>query len=161
VPVEDVCWLDGSEMAALMVDGKCLGVLGRFHPEVEEDLKLKQKVYAAEIDFQSLLPYLFMPVKFEPLIRFPSMERDISIVVPLDVGYGAIQEGILGLGIQELAALDLVDVYEGNPIAEGKVSLTVRLVFLDREGTLTVDRVQGFSDNIRSFLRDRFGAENR
>ena len=63
---------------------------------------------------------------------------------------------ILGLGIGELAALELMDVYEGDQIPAGKVSMTLRLTFLDREGTLIVDRVQSFSDNIVHLLQDQF-----
>ena len=54
-----------------------------------------------------------------------------------------------------------LDVYEGENIPVGCVSLTLRCVFLDREKTLTVDRVQGFSDNVVAFLSNRYAAELR
>lgn len=161
VPTSQLVWLADAGAAALMVDGRRFGVMGALHPDLEEEFKLKQPVFLAEIDFQGLYPYLFSPVRFEPLPRFPAVERDISIVVPQDTSYGELRHGILGLGIPELATLDLVDVYEGGQIPSGRVSMTLRFTFLDREATLTIDRVQGFSDNIRSFLRDHFGAENR
>ena len=56
------------------------------------------------------------------------------------------------MGIPELTGLDLIDVYEGEKIPAGKVSLTLRLTFQDREKTLTVDRVQDFIDTVLSFL---------
>jgi phenylalanyl-tRNA synthetase beta chain len=161
VPAFDVPWLDPETTAALLVAGKRYGVLGALHPELEERLKLKQTVYVAEINFQELYAHLFTPVRFEPLARFPSVERDLSFMISRDVSYAALREGILGLGIAELAELELTDVYEGNQIPADKVSMTLRIVFRDREGTLTIDRVQGFSDNIRTFLRDHFSAENR
>jgi phenylalanyl-tRNA synthetase beta chain len=161
VPAGDVPWLDEAESASVVVEERRLGVLGRLHPGLEGELKLKQPVYLAEIDFQPLMPYLFAPVSFQSLARFPAVDRDISIVVPKEVSYSEIRKGILGLGVETLASVDLVDVYEGDPIPPGKMSLTLRLVFLDRESTLTVDRVQGFSDNMRNFLREHFGAEGR
>ncbi len=160
-PVAQISWLDDAASAALVVDGRRLGVMGRVHPDLEEEFKLKQPVFLAEIDFQGLYPYLFSPVSFEPLPRFPSAERDISFVVSRDVAYRSLRQGILGLKIPELVDMNLIDVYEGDQIPAGRVSMTLRLTFLDREGTLTVDRVQCFSDNIRSFLRDYFGADNR
>jgi phenylalanyl-tRNA synthetase beta chain len=161
VPASGIRWLDPASAAAVMIGGKCLGVMGALHRDLEEELKLKQRVYLAEIKFQELYPYLFSPVRFEPLARFPAVERDVSIVVSQDVSYGALRQGILDLGIAELAAVELVDIYEGTQIPAGKVSMTFRFTFLDREGTLTVDRVQTFSDNIRTFLGEHYGAENR
>ncbi len=161
VPAQHVNWLNQSTASAIMIDGKCLGVMGSLHQDLEEEFKLKQPVYLAEIDFQELIPYLFAPVRFEPLARFPEVERDLSFIVSQDVSYASVRAGILGLAIGELAAIDLIDVYEGGQIPAGKVSMTLRLGFVDRETTLTVDRVQGFSDNIRAFLRNRYGAENR
>ncbi len=111
--------------------------------------------------FRGSIRYLFSPVRFEPLPRFPSAERDISFVVSKDVAYRALRQGILGLKIPELVDMNLIDIYEGDQIPAGRVSMTLRLTFLDREGTLTVDRVQCFSDNIRTLLRDHFGADNR
>jgi len=161
VPAPAPSWLNAASSAALMVDGKCLGVLGAMHPSLEEDFKLKQTVYIAEIDFQGLCPYLFSPIQFKPLPRFPSVERDLSIVVSREVSYGALRLAILGLGIGELAALELMDVYEGDQIPAGKVGITLRMTFLDREGTLVVDRVQSFSDTIIGLLQNSFGAELR
>jgi len=161
VQVLDVPWLNPDAAAALLVAGKRYGVMGALHPELEERFKLKQAVYLAEIDFEELFTHLFAPTRFEPLARFPGVERDISFMISRDVSYGALRQGILGLGIAELADLQLTDVYEGNQIPADKVSMTVRVVFRDREGTLTVDRVHGFSDNIRTFLRDHYGAESR
>jgi phenylalanyl-tRNA synthetase beta chain len=160
-PAPQVPWLNETNAAALMIDGKCFGVLGGLHPALEEEFKLKQRVYVAEIHFQELYPKLFTPVKFEALPRFPAVERDVSIVVAREIKYGDLRKGIAGLGIAECASLDLIDIYEGEQIPPGQVSMTLRFTFRDREGTLTVDRVQSFSDNILTFLRNNYGAELR
>jgi phenylalanyl-tRNA synthetase beta chain len=161
VPAPGIRWLDPIVTAALMIGGKCLGVMGALHQDLQEEFKLKQPLYLAEIEFQELYSYLFSPVRFEPLARYPAVERDVSIVVSQDVSYGALRKGILGLGLAELATVELVDIYAGEQIPAGKVGMTFRFTFLDREGTLTIDRVQSFSDNIRTFLREHYGAENR
>ena len=161
VPAPPPAWLNEASSAALMIDGKCLGVLGALHPALAEEYKLKQTVHIAEIDFQGLCPYLFSPIRFQPLARFPSVERDLSITVSREVSYGALRRAILDLGIGELAALELTDVYEGDQIPAGRVGMTLRFTFLDREGTLVIDRVQRFSDNVVRLLRESFGAELR
>ena len=161
VAASQVPWLNDSSTSALLVAGRCLGVLGALHPSLEEELKLKQPVFLAEIDLQSLHGCLFAPAQYRPLARFPAVERDLSILVPLEISYKTLSEGILACGISELASIDLMDVYEGEQIPAGKAGMTVRLTFLDREGTLTVDRVQSFSDNIRAFLQEEYGAAFR
>jgi phenylalanyl-tRNA synthetase beta chain len=161
VPARAPGWLNDASSAALMVDGKCLGVLGSLHTALEEEFKLKQTVFIAEIDLQGLYPYLFSPTQFKPLARFPTVERDLSIVISREVSYGALRLAILSLGMGELAALELMDVYEGDQIPAGKVGMTLRMIFLDRGGTLVVDRVQSFSDNIVNLLQSSFGAELR
>jgi phenylalanyl-tRNA synthetase beta chain len=81
----------------------------------------------------------------------------MSIVADRSIAYGAICRGITGLNITELTDINLIDVYEGEKIPTGKVSLTLRLTFQDREKTLTVDRVQYFIDTILSFLSKTYG----
>jgi phenylalanyl-tRNA synthetase beta chain len=144
-----------------MIGGKCVGYVGSLHPSLEENYKLKQSVYLAEINLEQLSQYLFRPIHFETPAKYPQVERDLSIIIRREIPYAAIQYGIQGLGIAELSSIDLIDVYEGDKIPPGKVSITLRFTFQDREKTLTVERVQGFSDNIITYLRDTHGAERR
>jgi len=86
------------------------------------------------------------------------VERDLSIVVGKGLAYQTIYRGVLGLRIPELTGLELIDVYEGEKIPSGKISLTLRLTFQDREKTLTIDRVQGFIDTVLSHIITTYGA---
>ena len=161
LPAPEVPWLNPADAAGLIVDGVRLGVLGSLHPVIEERYKLRPAVYVAEIDFAELSRHVFLPVHYEPLPKYPPAERDLSVVVSRDIAYGDVRAGILKLGIAELEGIDLIDVYEGQGIPPGKLSMTLHLTFLDRQKTLTVDRVQGFSDNVLAFLQKTFGAELR
>ncbi len=160
-PAQDVGWLNPANATAILIDGKRVGVIGGLHPELGDLHKFRQNVFLAEIDCVELAGRAFKPIQYEPLPKYPSVERDLSVVVPRDVTYGSVRNGILGLGIPELVSLDLVDVYEGDKIPEGKLSITLRFTYQDRERTLTVDRVQGFSDNVLTYLRNTYGAELR
>jgi phenylalanyl-tRNA synthetase beta chain len=155
---DKVEWLNPAEAAVLKIGGEVAGVLGSLAPALEEKYKLKQPVYLAEIDFERLARYAFSPIQYEPLPKYPSVERDMSIVASRDVAYQSISAGIAGLGIAELKGIDLIDVYEGEKIPSGKVSLTLRVTFQDRERTLTVDRVQGFIDTVLAYLKNTYGA---
>ena len=157
-PATAVSWLNASDAAVLNIAGKTAGLLGSLAPAIEDKYKLKQPVYLAEIDFEQLAQHAFAPLSYESLPRFPLVERDMSIVVSRSVAYQAIRGGITGLGIPELTRIDLIDVYEGEKIPSGSVSLTLRLAFQDREKTLTVDRVQDFVDTVLAFLNKSYGA---
>jgi phenylalanyl-tRNA synthetase beta chain len=157
-PAKEVGWLNPAEAAALKLNGETLGVLGALSAALDEKYKLRQPVYLAEIDFDRLMPRAFSPITFAPLAKYPSVERDISVVVDRDLAYQTISGGILELRIPELTDLDLIDVYEGERIPTGKVSLTLRLIFQDREKTLTIDRVQGFVDTVLTYLAKTYGA---
>ena len=157
-PATGVDWLNPRDAAILEVGGECIGLLGSLAPELEDKYKLRQTLCLAEIDFERLAKHAFPQVTYAALPRYPSVERDMSIVVSRDTAYRSIHEGIAGLNISELTGLDLIDVYEGEKIPKGSVSLTLRLAFQDREKTLTVDRVQDFVDTILSFLTKSYGA---
>jgi len=154
-------WLNPADAAALSMGGGQIGRMGSVHPEMAERMRFKQPVYVCEIDFEELTRRVFTPVRFEPLPRYPSIERDISIIVSKDTDYARIRGGILGLGIPELVRMELMDVYEGRQIAPGKVGMLLRFTFRDPEATLTVDRIQAFSDNIRNYLSMEREAEFR
>ncbi len=151
-------WLNPDDAAILKIAGETIGVLGSLSPALAEKYKMKRPVYLAEVNFERLARHAFAPIQYESLPRYPLVERDLSIVVNRDLAYRTIQKGIDGLGIGELTGVDLIDVYEGEKIPAGKLSLTLRLTFQDRERTLTVDRVQGFIDTVFSFLMNTYKA---
>jgi phenylalanyl-tRNA synthetase beta chain len=155
---DKIGWLNPADAAVLNVEGETVGVLGSLAPALEEKYKIKQPLHLAEIDFDRLARYAFSPIQYKPLPKYPSVERDMSIVVGCDVTYQSIARGIRDLGIIELAGIDLIDVYEGEKIPRGKVSLTLRCTFQDLERTLTVDRVQGFIDTVLIYLKNTYGA---
>jgi len=157
-PTTAVSWLNPRDAATLEIGDDCIGLLGSLSPALEDKYKLKQPVCLAEINFERLAKYAFSPVTYESLPKYPSVERDMSIVVSRDTVYHAIHDGIAGLKIPELTGIELIDVYEGEKIPSGNVSLTLRLTFQDREKTLTVDRVQDFVDTVLAFLNKSYGA---
>jgi phenylalanyl-tRNA synthetase beta chain len=157
-PTMAVSWLNPRDAATLEIGDECIGLLGSLSPVLEDKYKLRQPVCLADLDLDRLAKYSFLPVAYASLPKYPSVERDMSIVVGRDAAYQSIQEGIMGLGISELTEVDLVDVYEGEKIPKDSVSLTLRLKFQDLEKTLTVDRVQDFVDTVLSFLTKSHGA---
>jgi phenylalanyl-tRNA synthetase beta chain len=155
---DEISWLNSTDAATLRIGEETAGVLGSLSASLEEQYKLRQPVYLAEIEFECLARQAFSHPSCQTLPKYPSSERDISIVVGRDLAYRTIYRDITELGIAELVTISLIDVYEGEKIPAGKVSLTLRLTFQDREKTLTVDRVQTFIDTILLYLSKNYGA---
>jgi phenylalanyl-tRNA synthetase beta chain len=160
-PLSKVLWLNPADSSSINVGGINIGSMGSLHPDLEQQFKFKQQIFVVEIDFAELCGLVSLPVKFQPLSRYPGVERDLSILVSKDLSYGEIRKGILSMGIRELASLELADIYSGEKIPRDRVSMMIRFFFQDPEKTLTVDQVQEHSDNIRSYLRTKYGAELR
>ena len=160
-PLAGIEWLAPDDAACIRVGEEIVGVLGTLSPALEEKYKMRQPVLLAEIDLEKIAPMAFAPITYEPLPKLPSAERDLSVIVSKDIAFQAIRAGIEGIGIAELTDIRLIDVYEGEKIPEEKVSLTLRLTFLDREKTLTIERIQEFMNNVLAFLNTSYGAELR
>jgi len=160
-PIRGIAWLAPEDAARIRIGDETIGVFGTLSPELEEKLKLRYPVLLAEIDIEKIAPFAFAPVRYKPLQKLPSAERDLSVLLDRDISFKAIHAGIEGLGITALADIRLIDVYEGEKIPKGKVSLTLKFVFLDREKTLTMEQIQEFMNTILTFLTGNFAAELR
>ncbi|WP_457638397.1 phenylalanine--tRNA ligase subunit beta [Oceanithermus sp.] len=108
------------------------GFIGRLHPEVEAALELGP-VYL----FELVLPLPEAERTFRDLPKFPPARRDLAVVVPEDVPHVEILDLIRQFGGPYLEAVELFDVYRGEPLAEGQKSLAYHLTFRHPERTLT------------------------
>ena len=93
--------------------------------------------------------------------RFPSVDRDISILVDDTAAAQSVRDTVRSLGIANLADLREFDRYAGKGIPEGKVSLSLRLTFRSPDRTLTDAEVQSAMDDVLIALNDKHGAVQR
>jgi phenylalanyl-tRNA synthetase beta chain len=154
-------YLHSGQAAAVVADGQVLGVFGRLSPELAARRKFKQPVFVAEIALDRLLELEPAPVSYRRLPRFPSVVRDLSIVVPRSVGLAEVQSAVGGLGIAELVDVALYDIFSGGQLPEGHHSVTLRATFRGDDRTLTDDEVAGWHERVVDELARRFGAELR
>ncbi len=131
---------------ALMVKSDNQEIGSLFHRE-------SGKVALAEIDLDLLLKLIEEERSYEPLPKFPSIMRDISLLVPQSVRFSDILSAIQNSAPKYVEDVDLIDFYEG--------SLTLRLVFLADDRTLTDDEVNREIAKISSVLVKQFDAEIR
>ena len=157
----DVAFLHPGVAAELSVNGEPIGWLGQLHPRLQEAYKFLQKIFLAELSVELLYPQTLSEPLYISLAKFPSVESDFSFIVDKGVEYYRIESAIKRLDIPDLRDVRLIDLYQGATLPKDKVSLTVRLTFVNLERTLTQEEVNRYSDLVSSTLRSTFGAKGR
>jgi len=140
-----------------------VGLVGRLTPDVGELLGLPAEVpaYVAEVAIEPLARFRRTSLKASAPPRFPSVDRDISILVDDTTPAQSVRETVRALGISHLAGLREFDRYAGKGIPDGKVSLSLRLTFRSADRTLTDAEVQSAMDDVITALKKNHGAVQR
>jgi phenylalanyl-tRNA synthetase beta chain len=99
--------------------------------------------------------------RYEPLPRFPGVERDFSLLLTDGTKFSEVTKTIQSLGIAEITSIEATDLFRGKNVPAGKYSLLVRVTFQSREATLTEAQIADFSGKIISALEKNLGAELR
>ncbi len=146
------------------IAGATLGTLGQLQPAVAEarGCPAGEAVYVAELDLDATVEAAgAAPLRAEPLPRFPSIVRDISILVDEALPAAAVRGTIRSSAPATLVSVVEFDRYQGKGVPEGRVSLSLRLTFRDSDRTLTDDEAQHATDRILRALVAAHGAEQR
>jgi phenylalanyl-tRNA synthetase beta chain len=157
-------WLVPGRSAAIMASGTRVGIIGQLAAGVSDahGLPGSDPVYVAEIDLDALDPAAVRrDVGVEPLPRYPSVTRDISILIDEALASAEIRRTIREAAPATLVLIREFDRYEGKGIPPAKVSLSLRLTFRSSDRTLTDAEVQEAMDGIIAALKDRHGAVQR
>jgi phenylalanyl-tRNA synthetase beta chain len=121
--------------------GQPIGWLGKIDRAVAEKLSLREIPAAAEIELEKLLTGMQHVPQLKPLPKFPTVRRDLSLVVPEATRYEKIESLIREQKPQHLEELQYVTTYRGKPLEKGQKSVTVTLVFRSATETLTSEGV--------------------
>lgn len=128
--------------AQLLVDGQVAGFIGALHPELARELDVDSEVLVAELSLDAVRARL-MP-RARELSRFPSVRRDLALVLPEAVAYDLLRQTVTRAAGSLLRELRLFDVYRGTGIEKGCKSFAIGLIFQDDSRTLgdaDVDRL--------------------
>jgi phenylalanyl-tRNA synthetase beta chain len=144
---------------AIMVEGDRVGVVGDVHPKVAQAFELSDAVSLIEIDLEKLLTKIVTTRRYQSLPRFPSVSRDIALVVDERVTYRSLEEVIQGFPL--VTKVTLFDLYRGEQIAGGKKSFAIRIVYQSASRTLTDEEVDQTQKQMLAKLGDELGAALR
>jgi len=127
--------------ARTLMDGEVVAQFGQIHPESAAGRKLKQDIFIAEIYLDCLYKRALRAARYEPLPRYPAVERDFSFIFEDSVEFAKIEKAVTGLGLGELRSFVPVEIFRGGSIPGGKYSLLLRATFQSGERTLREDEV--------------------
>ena len=150
--------------AEVRTGGASLGVVGQLSPAIAEarGFPAGEAIYVAEIDTEALGAVAAPDtLRAESLPRFPSIVRDVSILVDDTLPAAAVRGTIRSAAPATLASIVEFDRYQGKGIPDGRVSLSLRLTFRAPERTLTDEEAQEATERIVEALRTSHGAERR
>uniref|UniRef100_UPI004055C825 phenylalanine--tRNA ligase subunit beta n=1 Tax=Candidatus Electronema sp. TaxID=2698783 RepID=UPI004055C825 len=145
----------------LTANGQQLGLISKLSREAARAFGIKQDVYFCEIELEPLALLPAAAKSFSQLNRYPSVRRDIALLVPEQVPAGELLQDILDHKLQHVVYADIFDVYSGKPIEEGMKSVALTVTYRSAEGTLDDETVNGFHEKIVSSLMSRFGGRYR
>jgi phenylalanyl-tRNA synthetase beta chain len=141
-----------------------IGTAGQLARRVADKFKLRQEIFLAEIHLDPLYATI-RAVKearrYEPLPRFPAVERDFSLLLADGTAFSEVVKTIRSLHIAEISSIEAADLFRGKNVPAGKYSLLVRVTFQSREATLTDAQTSEFSAKIIAALEKNLGAQLR
>jgi phenylalanyl-tRNA synthetase beta chain len=146
--------------AAVLMDGHQLGFIGEIHPAVTAQAKIDGRLVAFEIDVGPLLDSSRTP-RALPLPKFPSVERDLAVVVEDHVAAAAIVATIKESGSDLLEQVRAFDEYHGAQVPQGHKSVAFTLTFRSPERTLTDAEVEKVMSEIKLALENTHRARFR
>ncbi|PGT88105.1 phenylalanine--tRNA ligase subunit beta [Bacillus sp. AFS040349] len=146
--------------AEIFLGEKLVGFVGQVHPTVQKELDLTE-TYVFELSLVDLLTADVEETRFEVIPRYPSITRDIALVVNKDVIVGDIEKVIKEAGGKMLRDVAVFDLYEGDRLEEGKKSVAFSLRYFDPERTLTDEDVSKAHEKVLKAVEEKTGATLR
>jgi phenylalanyl-tRNA synthetase beta chain len=135
--------------------------VGELHPECARSFELEGPLALLLADVGALERAGRAAVRYREVSRFPAVQRDLALLLPLEVAAGEVAEALAAAGGADLTEVRIFDRFAGRGVPEGRVSVAYRLVFQRADRTLTESEVSQAVERALATLARRFGAELR
>jgi phenylalanyl-tRNA synthetase beta chain len=149
------------QAAVVRAKGVPVGSIGRLAEAVSANYKFRQPVFVAEVDLTALLAMPEEPVLYSPLPRFPSIVRDVSLLVDRQVSVGELVSSAEKQSGTHFIAAKFVGTYEGEGIPDNQRSVTLRFEYRAPDRTLRDEEIDDIHWSIVKALQEEFAAEVR
>lgn len=146
--------------ANILIDGELVGFVGQVHPQTAKEYKVPE-TYVFELNLEQLMKSKKIENEYTPISKFPTITRDIALLVDTKVTNEEIVDLIKQYGGAFLKDVHLFDVYSGAHLSSGKKSLAYTLTYQDTNATLKEDQVNQAFAKVTKHLQEQLNAEIR
>jgi len=145
--------------ANIIIEDDKVGIVGDVHPRVAQAFELSNTICLVEVDLEKLLTKITGTKEYQPIPRFPSVTRDIALVIDEQVSYRRVENIIQSFPL--VTQVTLFDLYRGKQIPEGKKSFAIRIIYQSPSYTLTDEEVDQTQEQMLARLHQELGATLR
>ncbi len=150
------------ESAAVTLNGKVpLGELGQLLPALAKKYDLRDAVFLAEFNLDSLLSKRNPAKSFKALPQFPSSRRDAAMLVPEAITHDAVLQAVKQAKPANLESVELFDVFRGKGVPERQKSMAYAFTYRAPDKTLTDADVNAAHEKILASLQQQLSATLR
>jgi phenylalanyl-tRNA synthetase beta chain len=154
-------YLDPVRAASVYRGRQRIGAVGKLHAEVEEAFDLKRPVYLFELDFDQVYELGCPHPLFKPLPKYPSVARDMALIVDESVPVREPLGFILEQHESLLERVEVFDIYRSKQVGEDKKSVGYRLVYRAADRSLTDEEINDIHSGLVSRVLTEFSATLR
>jgi phenylalanyl-tRNA synthetase beta chain len=154
-------YLDAGHSCAVTSGKTPVGCVGKVDRTVMKSFDLGRDAYVLEVNLSALVDRTAREFSFRSLSRFPSVLRDISMVVGGDLTSQKIVEAICGAGDTLIKEVTIFDVYQGKQIQEDRKSLALTVRYQSDDKTLTDDEVNAVHGRVLDVLKKKLDVQIR
>ena len=154
-------FMHSTRSADVFIGGEKIGFIGQVNSDIFSAYDVEKPIYGGEINYGLLTKHFNGKIAAKPVSKFPTVERDLAVIVDEDRPYEDVIDCIKASGGKYLERVMLFDVYQGGQIENGKKSMAFNLVFVSSERTLSVEEVDGAIKKILKNLKEKLNAELR
>jgi phenylalanyl-tRNA synthetase beta chain len=136
--------------------------LGKANAKTASNFNIKPAVYFVNFNWDVFVSKASEnKIQYSEIPKYPSVERDVAMVVPKTMQYDEVKERLAKLKLSKLQDIRLFDIFENEKLGKDKKSMAINFTFLDEEKTLTDKEIDGWMNNIMTTLEKDLGAEIR
>lgn len=157
----DETYYHPGKSCALYCGDRLLGTLGELHPEVLFEFDLGSSAILCDMDVEALFEIGGGKIQFQPLSRYPDVQRDSAFLVDTEVSAQQVLTVLGRVKIKDLEKIELFDVYSGEGIPQGKKSLAIRASYRALDRTLTDELIQNLHGKLVKAMEKELSAELR
>ena len=156
---KDMKTLHPGRSAVILADNELVGSIGEIHPDVLAEYDIKEKAYYLEIDLRAFTEPMIK--QYTSLPKYPTIERDMAIILPKDMEYGNIHEVIKEASNNMVVGFRIFDIFEGIQIGDNVKSVALSITYQNPEKTMTDEEVSQIHNSILDHLVKKLGARLR